>query len=160
MADDGGGGLSLNPKQIVETGLRAIGLGALVDYTGTFNDFVQDFKPFIQNPPRYIVALIVGLGLWVTNTISDGLNAALALFEEPAPVIGSAITGAGELLGNAVLNTVGTVNQTAIDVALGAGPLAPVGVFVLWLLEMYLVYRAVLLLAPAASAFLKSLVGG
>lgn len=158
MADDGGGLPSFDT--IVKGGLRAIGLGKLVDYSGIFNSFLNNFKKFIQNPPRYIVALLLGGILYVVNTVSNALSGAISAFELPAEALNDGLTTFGDLLGGGIISIVGSINQAAINIALGAGPLAPVGVFLLWLAEMWLLYRLILATAAYAGPAVQAVVGG
>ena len=163
MADDGGGWLSKtfsSVDEVVKAGLKAIGLQKLVEYSRIFNTFLNNFKKFIENPPRYIVALLLGILLYVVNTISNALSAAISAFEAPAEGINTGLMTFGDLLGGGILDIVGSVNQAAINIALGAGPLAPVGVFLLWLAEMYLLYLLIMAAAPYAGAALQTVIGG
>jgi hypothetical protein len=123
-------------------------------------DFVTQFSDFIKNPPRYIVALFLGGVLYVVNTVSNALSSAISAFEAPARALNDGLTAFGELAGGGILDIVGSVNQAAINIALGAGPLAPVGVFLLWLAEMYLLYLLIMTAAPYAGAALQTVTGG
>lgn len=152
MADDKGG--------VVATGLRIIGLGGLVEYSGDVNSFVKNFRKFIENPLRYIVALLLGGILYVVNTISNAISGAISAFEAPAEALNDGLTALGELVGGGIISIVGSINQTAIDFALGAGPLAPFAVFFLWLAEMYLVYLLIMAAAPYAGAAVAVVFGG
>jgi len=168
VADGGGDGWAdkaldvvlNNAGEVVKEGLKLIGLGKLTEYSGIFNSFLKNFKKFIENPPRYIVALLLGIVLYVVNTISNALSAAISAFEAPAEAINTGLMTFGDLLGGGVLNIVGSVNRTAINFALGAGPLAPIAVFFLWLAEMYLLYLLIMAAASYAAPVLQSVVGG
>lgn len=158
MSDDGGGLPSFD--KIVSEGLSMIGLGKLVDHSGAVNSFVKNFRKFIQNPPRYIVALLLGGILYVVNTISNALSGAISAFEAPAEALNDGLTAFGELAGGGIISIVGSINQTAINFALGAGPLAPIAVFFLWLAEMYLLYLLIMTAAPYAGAAVSAVFGG
>jgi hypothetical protein len=66
----------------------------------------------------------------------------------------------GELAGGGIISIIGSINQAAINIALGAGPLAPVGVFLLWLAEMWLLYRLILATAAYAGPAVQATIGG
>lgn len=175
MADgeSGGGNKLPSPVEIVKRGLESLSLGWLVNLGGegkwlnniTGNEgsdlvnLVTNFRKFVKNPGRWVVAVVVGLALWVVNSISDAINDAVLLLEIPAEFAGDIIIGVGRPIGKLVVGGIGGLNQALIATLVGTGPLAPLALFGLWLAEMWVLYRLIAMTVPAAGPVVNRILG-
>jgi len=153
----------MGPVEVVKIGLRAIGLGPFIELyefqAERLRQLVQNFGRFVQDPPRYIVAMLVAVALTVTTWVSNFIETVISLFQWPATVLGNALSAGVGQLASELLLLVTQLNQTAVETAVGTGPVAPFAVFALFVAEMLALYFVLSLLAPQISSALATLVG-
>jgi len=161
MADDGDGGLG--PEEILRNGLESLDLDEFLNFTDdnleSLNSFLNDFSIFVQNPLRYLVTLTIGGLLYLSNAFSDIISGVIGLFDAPPEYVGDLVISFAKVPADAALATVQRFNELAINAAYQTGPLAPVVVFIIWMLEVAAFLLVISLVAPYIGGALWTAIG-